>query len=87
LTPEDRQFWLEFRRGILQINLALERKIKTVTPEDRSFWLEFRQGVIQANLALEQVLNVGRYEPAEKSLGPAYLNSDRETTAPRGRRT
>jgi hypothetical protein len=58
-----------------------------VTPEDRQFWLEFRRGILQINLALERLLEVGKYEPAEKSLGPAYLNSDKESPALRGRRT
>jgi hypothetical protein len=61
-----------------------------MTPEDRQFWLEFRRGILQINLALERLLQVGKYEPAEKSLGPAYLNSDhqdKESPALRGRRT
>jgi hypothetical protein len=62
-----------------------------MTPEEREFWLEFRRGILQINLALERRLQVGKYEPVERSLGPFPLkpprNGQEESPAPRGRRT
>lgn len=49
-----------------------------MTPEERAAWLEVRRGVLMINTAIERLLKIGKYEPAEKSLGPGYLNSEVE---------
>lgn len=59
-----------------------------MTPEDRQFWLEFRRGILQINLALERLLEVGKYEPAEKSIEYLRTNGNESPARPTtGRRT
>jgi hypothetical protein len=54
--------------------------------EEREFWLKIRRGLLTINDAIEARLQVGKYEPEERSLARRENRENGRVTLPSQRR-